>query len=222
MLELLIIAASFVVLYRQLTMLEAGTSDALAPRQPSPRITQMAEYADRLYAERKWLAAEKAYLAVLKLDHKYTTAYAHLGIIYSTQKNMADAIECFQIAARLRPSGTAFQNLGLAFLDNKNYIKSVAAFEKANMFEPTSARYIGLSKAQLKLSNIPGQIAALEKAKELEPSKRVLELLADAYDDGGRKPEALALKEQIKLGKLSPPASTPKTATEQPNRPVRG
>jgi tetratricopeptide (TPR) repeat protein len=204
MLELLIVAASFVILYRQLSVLEAGTADTLAAKTPSPRITQMAEYADRLYSERKWLAAEKAYLAVLKLDHKYTTAYTHLGIIYSTQKNMADAIECFQIAARLRPSGTAFQNLGLAFFDNKNYIKSVAAYEKANMFEQSAARYIGLSRAQQKLSNAPGQITALEKAKELEPSKRVLQLLADAYTEAGRKDAAEAIKDQIRQAAAGP------------------
>ena len=180
----------------------------------------MAEYADRLYSERKWLAAEKAYLAVLKLDHKYTTAYTHLGIIYSTQKNMADAIECFQIAARLRPSGTAFQNLGLAFFDNKNYIKSVAAYEKANMFEQSAARYIGLSRAQQKLSNSPGQITALEKAKELEPTKRVLELLADAYTEAGRKDAAEAIKNQIRQGTPAAPSESRPAGTRSESDPV--
>ncbi len=175
------------MLRRQLATLESGAPAALAPRRASPQLAQMTSYADRLYSEKKWLAAEKAYLSVLKLDHKNVTAYSHLGIIYSTQKSMADAIECFEIAARLRPSGTTYQNLGLAYHDNGNHIKSIAAFEKSIMFEPTSQRYIGLSKSYRKLSNLPQAVAALEKAAELEPTKRVLQLLADAYDSAGRK-----------------------------------
>ncbi len=197
MLELIIIALAFAVLTRQLTALETGSSAPVVPGQVNHRLAQMAEYADRLYAEKKWLAAEKAYLGVLKLDHKNVTAFSHLGIIYSTQKNFPDAIECFQIAARLRPSATTFQNLGLAYFDNHNYIKSIAAFEKAIMFEPTASRYVGLSKAQGKLRNYTAVASSLEKAATLDPSKRILSLLADAYIDAERKPEAEATRKRI-------------------------
>ena len=191
MLEMLLIIAAFILLARQMSALETGaTAPSLAPRQSSARLQQMVDYADRLYAERKWLAAEKAYLGVLKLDHKNVTAYSHLGIIYSTQKNIADAIECFQMAVRLRPSGVTYQNLGLAFFENRNYIKSTAAYEKANMFEPTAHRYIGLSKAHMKLSDTEKAITALQKAAELESAKRVLQMLAEVYDSAGRKTEA--------------------------------
>lgn len=197
MAELLILILGFVILYRQLGALDSGANAALAPKRSSPRLAQMATYADRLFAEKKWLAAEKAYLGVLKLDHKNVTAYSHLGIIYSTQKNMADAIECFQIAARLKPSGTTFQNLGLAYYDNRNYIKSIAAFEKAIMFEPTAQRYVGLSKAHHKLSNNEASLKALEQAAAADPTKRILQLLADAYDDAGRKDDVAATKKRI-------------------------
>ncbi|MDB5178386.1 MAG: hypothetical protein JWN01_329 [Patescibacteria group bacterium] len=187
MVEIALIIAAYIVLRRKLVALEGGASATLAPRATSPRLIQLIDYADRLYGEKKWLAAEKAYLSVLKLDHKNVTAYSHLGIIYSTQKNMADAIECFEIAARLRPSGSTLQNLGLAFFDNRNYIKSIAAFEKAIMFEPTAQRYVGLSKAQRKLSNLPAAITALEKAAALDPSKRVQQLLEEARAEPRRK-----------------------------------
>jgi len=193
MLELILIIAAYIMLRHHFTAIETVAVPTLAPRTPSPQLVQLTDYADRLYAEKKWLAAEKAYLKVLKLDHKNITAYTHLGVIYSTQKNMADAIECFEIAARLRPSGSTYQNLGLAYYDNHNYIKSIAALEKANMFEPAVQRYVGLSKAQRKLSNLPGAIAALEKATALEPSKRILQLLSEAYQDDGRTDEAQAV-----------------------------
>lgn len=200
MLELIIIAAAFGVLLRSLTSLEPATATgtAMAPSRNAARIAQMSEYADRLYSEKKWLAAEKAYLGVLKLDHKNVTAYVHLGIIYSTQKNLPDAIECFGIAARLRPSGVTFQNLGLAYFDNRNYIKSIAAFEKAIMLEPSATRYVGLSKAQNKLKDYAGMTASLEKAAALEPSKKILTLLLDAYVDAERTAEADAARRRIR------------------------
>ena len=199
MLELLVIALAALVLFRQLRLLETGAAPTVlaAPRN-SPRLAQMTTFADRLFAEKKWLAAEKAYLGVLKVDHKNVTAYSHLGIIYSTQKNMPDAIECFEIAARLHPSGTTLQNLGLAFFDNRNYIKSIAAFEKAIMFEPTAQRYVGLSKSHSKLHNTPQVILALEKAAELDPTQRILQMLAEAYDEAGRKDQAAATRRRLK------------------------
>ncbi|MDF2461616.1 MAG: hypothetical protein K0S68_1019 [Candidatus Saccharibacteria bacterium] len=198
MIELIVLGFAILTLRRQLAALEAGAPGAILPVKSNARLIQMAEYADRLFAEKKWLAAEKAYLGVLKLDHKNVTAYSHLGIIYSTQKNMVDAIECFQIAVRLKPSGATLQNLALAFYDNRNYIKSAAAFEKANMLEPSAQRYVGLSKAHHKLHNADASITALEKAVELDPSKRILQLLADAYDEAGRKDDAATTKKRIR------------------------
>jgi tetratricopeptide (TPR) repeat protein len=181
--ELFIIVIAYLLLRRQLILTKSSSAATFDPNQPSPRLAQLSDYADRLYTERKWLAAEKAYLNVLKLDHKNVTAYSHLGVIYSTQKNLADAIECFQIATRLRPSGATFQNLGLAFYDNRNYVKSVAAYEKAIMLEATASRYVGLSKAYRKLTNYPAAISALEKAIQLDPSPKLNQLLAELRAD---------------------------------------
>jgi tetratricopeptide (TPR) repeat protein len=193
MLEIVFVIAAFIVLRYQLATLENNAAPAtLAPSRTSARLSQMVDYADRLYSEKKWLAAEKAYLAVLKQDHKNVTAYSHLGIIYSTQKNMPDAIECFEIAARLRPSGLTLQNLGLSYYDNKNYIKSIAAFEKAIMFEPTAQRYVGLSKSWRKLSNTDQAIAVLEKAVALDGSTRITQMLEDARAEAGRKTPAIS------------------------------
>jgi len=186
------------LLRRQLSAQEYGApTTVLAPKRTSAQLAQLTAYADRLYTERKWLAAEKAYLSVLKLDHKNVTAYAHLGIIFSTQKNMPDAIECFEIAAQLKPSARAFQNLASAFYDNRNYIKSIAAYEKSIMFEPHAQRYVGLGKANLKLHNIPAAVTAFEHAVNLDSTKPILALLADAYDQTGKKNEANAVYARI-------------------------
>jgi tetratricopeptide (TPR) repeat protein len=223
MLELALIVLALIVLRRQLATLEGGaapaTSGALGPRHSSPQLARLVDYASRLFGERKWLAAEKAYLNVLKLDHKNVIAYSHLGIIYSTQKNLPDAVECFQIAARLQPSGTTYQNLGLAYYENRNYVKSIAAFDKALMFEPTAQRYVGLSKAHHKLKNAAGSLAALEKAAALEPTKRILQLLADAYEAAGKPTETKETYRRIHALDPSDTTAARKIGIPAPTRP---
>lgn len=198
MLEMLVLVSASVFLYQQISRLRAkSTSQALAPKKVSQQLLQMSEFADRLYAEGKWLAAEKAYLKVLGLDHKNIVAYSHLGIIYSAQKNMADSVECFEIAVRLKPSAATLQNLGMAYLENKNCMKSIVAFEKSIAMEPNAQRYIGLSKAQKKLHDNANVVTSLEKAVELDDSKKVLQLLADAYDEVGRTNDATGIYRRI-------------------------
>jgi tetratricopeptide (TPR) repeat protein len=204
MIELLVVAGAWLVLRRHLEAFSPAAAAPLAPKRPNPRLIQLTAFADRLFTERKWLAAEKAYLSVLKLDHKNVTAYVHLGIIYSTQKNLPDAIECFTIASRLHPSAGSFQNLALAFYDNRNYIKSIAAYEKSVMFEPTAARYVGLGLAQLKLHNPAAAVTAFEQAVALEPTARILQRLASAYEESGRQTEAQATRRRAAELSASP------------------
>lgn len=197
MVPLVVVIGAWLVLRYQLGLLSHSAPVVLAPKRVNPQLSQLTTYADRLYTEKRWRDAEKAYLGVLKLDHKNVTAYVHLGIIYSTQKNMPDAIECFEIAVRLRPSGSTQQNLALAFYDNKNYIKSIAAYEKAIMFEPHAQRFVGLGKAHLKLSNVTAAIAAFERAADLGPDKRILQRLAEAYELASRSTDAKAVYRRI-------------------------
>lgn len=215
MLSFLVVALAWLVLRRQLGALEHGTPLALAPKKVHPQLAQLTSYANRLYAERKWNSAEKAYLNVLKLDHKNVTAYTHLGIIYSTQKSMADAIECFTIAARLQATGSTLQNLALAYFDNKNYMKAIATYEKSIMMEPTAQRYVGLGKSNIKLHNTPAAITAFENAVSLDPNKRNLSALADLYDEAKRASDALANYERIY--QIDP---TDRTAARKLNRPA--
>ncbi|GAC1369144.1 MAG: hypothetical protein NVSMB39_0670 [Candidatus Saccharimonadales bacterium] len=203
--ELVIVLGAFFMLRHQLSSLEHSAPAALAPRRVDPQIARLTEYADRLYSEHKWISAEKAYLKVLNLDHKNYKAYAHLGIIYSTQKNLADAIECFQIATRLHPSGGTYQNLALAYYENRNYIKSIAAYEKAIMLEPNAQRFVGLGKAHLKLHNLTAAANAFERAAELDPIKRTMERLAAVYDEAGRKEDLAAIT--VRLRASEPAAS---------------
>lgn len=224
MVEIIILITAVIIFRRQLAGLGAVTNAQMAPgqtglvpRRVSPRLASLIDYADRLYAEKKWNAAEKAYLGVLKLDHKNPTAYTHLGIIYSTQKNLADAIECFQIAVRLRPGATTQQNLGLAYFENRNYMKAIAAFDKAIMFEPSASRYLALARAYQKVRDREHAMTALERAADLELSKRTVEALAESYIEAGRVEDAQSLRHRLQLP-ATPAASLVDLATTPANQ----
>lgn len=212
MIELAFFLLIITLVWRRIRYLPSAAPQAA---QPSPKLTQLSQYADRMYAQKKWVAAEKAYLDVLKLDHRNVTAYSHLGIIYSTQKHYDDAIECFQIPAQIRPSAGTYQNLGLVYYENKNYIKSIAAMEKAIMFEPSAPRYIAISKSYRKLSDRARTINALEKAVQLDPSERIVQLLVTAYTEAGRPEDAELVKQRmaaVTATTLTPKSANPKTA----------
>lgn len=171
-----------VVAARSLGQLESKAQATETLRQVSPRVKQALDIADQLYANKRYHSAEKAYLAVLKHDHKNISAYNHLGIIYSQLKNYPDAIECFQITTQLVPSATTYHNLGLVYYENRNYIKAIAAYQKSIMFEPSPPRYIALGKAYNKISDTSKMIYSLEQALSLAPDNlRTLKLLLDAY-----------------------------------------
>lgn len=190
-----------------------STTQSHSQKEGSAKILQLTQYADRLYVEKKWVAAEKSYLELLKLDHRNIIAYSRLGMLYSTQKQYADAIECFQIAAQIKPSAITCQNLGLVYYENRNYIKSVAAMEKSIMFEPSANRYVAVSKACRKLADSNRVIQALEKAVELDPTPRILELLSDAYADAGKVEQAREVRARLPKSPVQKNKSIQRTGT---------
>ncbi|HVE80596.1 MAG TPA: hypothetical protein VNA68_00420 [Candidatus Dormibacteraeota bacterium] len=161
------------------------------------KIEELSQYAQRLKQDKKFFVAEKIFLQILKLDHKHVPTYTHLGLLYSAVKNYADAIECFQIAARLQPSGATYYNLGLGYYENRNFVKAIAAFEKANMFEPALQRYLALAKAHEKMGNTEKTLDALRQASELDDTGRVLKALAAALRNHGRLDELREVQEKL-------------------------
>lgn len=171
------------LVYRQLTSSspKAAPKAVVPAKKASPRLLQMIDFANRLWREKKYSPAEKAYLEIIKFDHKNVLAYTRLGMIYSRLKNYDEAVECFQMAAQLAPSASSYNNLGLIYFENKNHIKAVAAFEKAIMFEPSAERYLSLAKTYQKIASWPKMVSALENAVEISPTKDNLWMLAEGY-----------------------------------------
>ncbi len=163
------------------TLRRPVATKAVTRNQKPDQLKALEAQAARLYAQRQYLSAEKAYLRVLKLNHKDAQAYNRLGLIYVALKNYDDATECFQISAQLQPTAAAWYNLGLAYNENNNSIKAIAAIEKAIMFEASATRYGGLAKAYARVGNQSKVIWALEQAVLQEKTKKTLTALAEAY-----------------------------------------
>lgn len=179
-LEIIFFIAAIVLVSRSLVR-HQGTKKVVAPKRKNPQATEHLEYGIKLYADHKYLAAEKAFLETLKHDHKSITAYDHLVKIYLALKNYPDAIECAQILSQFEPNAHTYFQLGHVYYENKNFVKAVATFEKSLMFEPSAGRYAALGMCLYKLANFSKATTAFEKAVELEPDRRNLQLLAEVY-----------------------------------------
>jgi tetratricopeptide (TPR) repeat protein len=97
-----------------------------------------------------WLAVEKTYLSILKLDSKNETINYRLGLIYYYRKDYLSAKKYFDVSLNLTPFG--YNNMLMSawtnyFLGNKN--EATILFKKVLLYIPndTSARE-GLSLIQ--------------------------------------------------------------------------
>lgn len=138
--------------------------------------------------ERKTLRAEKALLAILKVDEKNAAAYNRLGILYAKSQKFDEAIECFEIAQSLDENASSLHNAGLIYLETGEYEKAAMAFKQALELEgDVPTRYIALAKAEEKMGNRKNALDALEQAYSLDPSlnvlKQILAIHKAAEDD---------------------------------------
>ena len=133
--------------------------------------------------ERKPLRAEKALLAILKVDEKNAAAYNRLGILYAKSQKYDEAVECFEIAQSLDNNPASIHNVGLIYLETGAYEKAEMAFLQAIELEgDVPARYIALAKAEEKLGNPKKAIEALESAYELDRNVATLRQILAIYE----------------------------------------
>lgn len=171
---------------------------AVLPISHDTRLESLLEIAGRYYAEKNYLAAEKAYLKVLKVDHKSSLAYSRLGFIYSHFGQVDDAIECFQIVADTYPNAASYYNLAMMLFKNRKFKRSARALEKSIELEETPARLIALARVYRILGQYELQINTLTRAMELEPeSISIMQLLAEAYIHGGDQKKAQSIFRKI-------------------------
>lgn len=125
--------------------------------------------AARYYDERKWVAAEKAYLKVLKLDHKNILAYRRLGMVYSHLHNYEDAAECFSLVAKAQNTASDWQNLATVLYREKHYAQAIEAMERANDLEISVNRLLALAKLYEATNKVEKMREVLHTAQQLDP-----------------------------------------------------
>ena len=208
------------------------------------QVKKLWQIAQTSMRERKTLRAEKALLAILKVDEKNAAAYNRLGILYAKNQKFDEAIECFEIAQSLDENASSLHNAGLIYLETSEYEKAAMAFKQAIELEgDMPARYIALAKAEEKMGNRKNAIEALEQAYSLDPTvailKQILALHKDAGDEEGIAATNARIEEQLvkeqnkkrRLAKTRPirnthaprfvrPAARPIKPTKPPRRKV--
>jgi len=152
------------------------------PPSQDETLDNLLDIAGRYYAEKNYLSAEKAYLKVLRVDHKNSLAYSRLGFIYSHLGNNEDAIECFKIVADTYPNAASFHNLSMMYFKTRDYQKSADALEKSLSMEMHINRLVNLARIYRILNKFDKQLSTLKKAKDLDPQNvEIMQLLAEAY-----------------------------------------
>jgi tetratricopeptide (TPR) repeat protein len=195
--EVLIFVSLFVLTFLLLSKYKIGFVErivdnlAVLPVSHDARLETLLDMAGRYYAEKNYLAAEKAYLKVLKVDHKNSLAYSRLGFIYSHFGQVDDAIECFQIVADNYPNSASYYNLSMMLFKNRRFKRSAQALERSIDMEETPARLVALARVYRVMGSYDKQIKTLKRSLELEPDGvSIMQLLAEAYIHEGMKKEA--------------------------------
>jgi tetratricopeptide (TPR) repeat protein len=153
------------------------------PVKYAAQIKKLWQIAQTSMRERKPLRAEKALLAILKVDEKNAAAYNRLGILYAKGQKYDEAVECFEIAQSLDNNPASIHNVGLIYLETGAYEKAEMAFLQAIELEgDVPARYIALAKAEEKLGNLKKAIEALENAYELDRNISTLRQILTIYE----------------------------------------
>ncbi|MDP4038485.1 MAG: tetratricopeptide repeat protein [bacterium] len=154
-------------------------------------LEKLLDKANRYYLQREFLAAEKAYLKLLKIDHKNTWSYNRLGFIYAHMSNFPDAIECFKIVVDAKPNPASYQNLGMVYLKNRDFTKAATVLEKSTELKPEPQRLVSLARVYRILSKYSLQVATLQKALDMDKQNtQIMQLLAEAYLDNKDKENA--------------------------------
>lgn len=171
--------------------------------------------------ENRLVRAEKALLAILKIDKTNAAAYNRLGVLYAKQKEYKDAIDCFEIASSIQPTASSLHNLGLIYYETENYEKAVRAFEHALELDDTmAARHIAVAKALEHVGNEKLMQDHLEKAASLEPTKESYELLIALYHKKEMHKEADQLEHKLKKMTTQAPAQKKPRRLRRPARRV--
>ena len=185
-------------------------TETLAEEPSRPEVKKLMSVATAAIKARKPLKAEKALIAILRLDEKNAAAYTRLGIIYAKSRRFKEARECFEIASSLEWNATSLYNVGLIYLETGHLDRARNALVSALELEGDQPKhYIALSRAEEKLGLFDSARDRLESAYALEPTLRTLKSILLVDEAIGDEDQIAATRSRISAI-ISRPKRTPR------------
>lgn len=107
-----------------------------------PKMKNLNQEADDLFAIKDYRKAEKLYLKLAADDPTSPKIYSRLGIIYLEQKNYEDARDAFQQAIKFEPGiASRHFNLAISYLNLGSPAKAMHSLEQALKHDPANRKY---------------------------------------------------------------------------------
>ena len=176
--------------------LNVGSNNAEITQESA--LGQLLTTANRYFLERKWPAAEKAYLKVLKLDHKNLTAFRRLGLVYSYLREFEDAVECCEYVIKHDPTAVDLQNYATVQYHLKQYDEAIITMQRSLELEPSLTRYVGLARMYAALGRDEKQLEALLAAHEVSRDDQIaISLIVQWYQKHGQVEQVGAWKHRM-------------------------
>ena len=137
----------------------------------------------------RYREAKKSFEQAVKIDHKFSSAYNNLGVIYYLEKKYGKAIKQYEKAIKLRQDAASyFSNLGAAYFSKKELEKAIAAYTEAMRLDPDIFERTSHTGVQAQMSSPENRahfnyVMAKLFAKEGN-SDRSLQYLRKALEEG--------------------------------------
>ncbi len=132
--------------------------------------------------QEEYQAAEKKYIAAIRVDNKCTDAYRGLAEVYRKQGQVTEAKETYQFLLHLDPNDdTIPARLGDLYAENGETEKAIQQYERAVLLNANiPQRYARLAELLESLEQYETAEEAIQQAIELEPQNpRYLDMLVE-------------------------------------------
>lgn len=158
--------------------------------------------ADRLSEQHELEAAEKKYLAAIRLHPKNADAYRGLAAVYVEQQQLEQARETYQFVLQLNPrDGEAIMKLAELAEAAGDTKTAIEYYQKAVLLDDHYAqRFAKLAELLWKMEEPETALEAARQAVELEPENpKFLDLWAEISILSGHKDEAEAAYQRLRM-----------------------
>ena len=143
----------------------------------SSDVQRLMSEASDLVKEEQFAQAEKRYIEIISHHPKLVEAYEYLGRLYGKMKQLDQAVEALNFAAKLAPLDASVQaSLGEVYLLREQWTKALSAFQRAVDKRPGNPKYLdGLIESALGAGKVNEAVQGLKLLKQANPENAKIE-----------------------------------------------